>query len=300
MIFDTKVSYTNPEVRDLDWCIRSSNLMSQEANQFIPENSFWKDQHDHKWLQEIDANPSQLLDFLDFRKKRRRKLGLYFEDLTLFWLTYGSTYEVLNHDLQVQAESGTAGAFDFILRNQDQEIEHWELAVKFYLCTNNSEHWQDWVGPGRKDRLAKKLAKLFDSQINLSTSQAGCATLTSLEIPEVTHKRIMLKGVFFTPWNSTMLPQFAEQECNTGLWVEQAELPEYLSQFPFTYRWKKRDKPDWLSPTYCHRKETEDIRELANFTSARDIPFMVSILRGRQFYQEQVRLFIVPNGWFGT
>jgi uncharacterized protein len=238
--------------------------------------------------------------FLEQNNTRHRKLGLYFEDLWLFWLQWARGSLRIEHDFKIYEKKRTIGAIDFLVQKEPNEYEHWEVAVKFYLGIHESPNWDHWVGPSKKDSLSKKLTRLFRHQIELSNSPTGKVALQEANIPSIVAHRIFLKGIFFQKFGTSTLPLQADPSCQKGIWVEQHQLAQLVRDYPFTYRFAKRNKPDWLSPSILSRSETEDIRELLNFSSNRDLPFMISILRGPHTYMEQSRVFIVPDGWFDT
>jgi len=299
MNLDAPTIFRHRQVRDLAWAIGSSNLVTPEANPYVQTNSFVKElyQQSRDWLLLLDETPRPLFQFLEQRQQRHNKLGLYFEDLWLFWLQEQPGIELLAHDFQVFRNKETIGAFDFILEREEQ-TEHWEIAIKLYLGIHNSSNWIDWVGPGKRDRLSIKLNKMFDTQIELSSTPEGTKALTDIGITPIAQRRIFIKGFFFQQWKEKTLPNCTSSDCNIGIWIQQKEIDNFIRQFPFTYRFVKRNKPNWLSTEYLPRTECEDIRELSNFASTRDLPFLISILKGRQIYKEIQRVFIVPDSWF--
>ena len=292
--------FANQSVRDLSWILSTPDLLNQSTHETIPSTSFSRvlyEQYAPK-LTDLAKQPTAIEHFLQQRCKRHRKLGLYFEDLWLYWVTTSGNHSLLAHDSPVYRNKQTIGAFDLLLQNDQNHTEHWELAVKFYLGTNNSERWDKWIGPGRRDRLSQKMSRLFDHQIQLSDFPEAKEHFAKQGWSEVVNRRILLKGYFFQQWKTSALPSNVSDQAPIGVWIEQSQIRSYITQFPFTYRFTKRNKPDWLSNAYLPRKNTEDIRDLPGFATTRDLPFLISILKGTQMVQEVQRLFVVPDGWF--
>jgi uncharacterized protein len=249
-------------------------------------------------LESIENNPSKFGQFIDSNKERHKRIGLYFEDLWKFWLNNTPDYQVILHNVQVQSDKNTLGAFDLIVMNEREEFEHWELAIKFYLGLNNSQNWNQWVGPNNNDKLSIKLEKMRNKQIELSNHPEGKLFLENQNIEKISRRRIIIKGMFFKQWTSNVSPESANKNCETGIWLEQHQISSYVRQFPFTYRYSVRTKPDWLSDVCLYRDDTEDIREMEDYCYSKNYPMLISILQGRKVYSEKYRLFIVPDGWF--
>jgi hypothetical protein len=122
-----------------------------------------------------------------------QRLGVYFEKLITFWFEQSPDHELLYHGLairqstapsdarespnspqkqnqitNVQNGNTTLGECDFLVFDKlNQRIQHWEVAVKFYLGV---PHEQDivWLGPNLKDRLDKKIRHTLAHQLPLS------------------------------------------------------------------------------------------------------------------------------------
>ncbi|WP_230659206.1 DUF1853 family protein [Psychrobacter sp. I-STPA10] len=143
--------FNRPFVRDLAYAIACPTVIKQWLN-FCPLQAlppvhvhtpeFWQQQlinYTHR-LKELDntAAYQALTQFLLARPSPHR-LGFHFEGLLHFWLIDGfihkcHPFEVLAHNIQLYRDKQTIGELDFIIRNhQTNEIEHWELAIKFFF-----------------------------------------------------------------------------------------------------------------------------------------------------------------------
>ena len=176
-------------------------------------------------------------------------------------------------------------------------VEHWEVAVKFYLQHSRHEKWSSWIGPGQRDRLDLKLGRMIDHQLPLSKTQAGMDTLAKLKIGEAKVRRAFVKGIFFHSWNQLSDgPRDKHPKSKMGVWIPVGELPQYIEQIEPS-RWLVRQKPDWLCPALCAADESLSTDQLLNLEIKR--PKMLSRLKltSEQDYFEDARLFVVPDHW---
>lgn len=169
------LQYKRPFVRDLafalacpdalkQWISADPNLISQHI--FVHEPQFWLTQYQNyaPRLEQLDNSPAyqDLTRYLMSRPSPYR-LGFHFEGLIHFWLEDGfqlevHPYEVVAHNVQLYSGMQTTGELDFILKNHEtDEIEHWELAIKFYLGSAPYDRFENWVGINARDTLQRKL-----------------------------------------------------------------------------------------------------------------------------------------------
>lgn len=169
------LQFKRPFVRDLafalacpdvlkQWISPDPNIVSPEISVHQPD--FWLT-HYHNYadrLSQLDnSNAYQDLTRYLMSRPSPYRLGFHFEGLIHFWLEDGfrlgtHPYEVIAHNVQLYSGMQTTGELDFILRNHDnQQVEHWELAIKFYLGSAPYQHFDNWVGINAKDTLKRKL-----------------------------------------------------------------------------------------------------------------------------------------------
>jgi len=82
-------------------------------------------------------------------------------------VTEANKYEILYENTQIQSAKRTIGELDFILRDkQTLECKHIEVSYKFYLFDplTKGKEIDKWIGPNRRDTLAKKVSKLSTHQ----------------------------------------------------------------------------------------------------------------------------------------
>lgn len=317
-------------VRDLAWCCFSAPVMNElpgiEVVMFpLDEANTWQ------WLHNLDQHPQRLVDHLQTLKSSR--LGIYYEALWHFYFSDHPQWELLEHNLQIDRNGITLGAFDFLCRRGDQ-FWHIETAVKFYLCNaarpTDMHQWQYWVGPAGEDRLDLKLNHLRNHQLPLHQTPEGRAALLAL-YPQVSHWNtgLCLQGYLFSPEDSTPLQNAAHENVNQqdagqddkeiapecshphhgrGHWLFADDMLARLEK-PSSNRWVVLERAQWLAPV--QRKCAQDLLtdgQLAEKICTEVIetgrPFLIALMaktasppEHEMYWLEQARLFIVPNGW---
>ncbi|MCA2962100.1 MAG: DUF1853 family protein [Silvanigrellales bacterium] len=177
------------------------------------------------------------------------RLGLLFEQIVFALLRRGQ--ETVLTDTPVREGQGrterTLGAFDALVLNSER-VEHWEMAVKFYLQTHPSSEWHHCVGPGTRDRLDLKGTKTFLQQLPLSSTPRGrevlrgalvsCGVSPTLPL----HMRAFTKGTVFYRWPAP--------------WTRaQGHAQTTLSASPFSPNeaWRASVVPKGLAPNHAKR-----------------------------------------------
>lgn len=296
--------------RDLAWLIASPSLLrttdnmsaisSEEYAQWFEASKMWMKAEDDLafYLQEKVNTP------------RQYKLGLYAEDLMLHFFEAHPFYELLSHDLQIfhekPNEKQCIGAMDFIVRSKSRgeleasppEIEHWEMAIKYYLQLEPSDDWNDFIGPSGKDSMHRKLTKMLGKQLPLSLRAETHKRLTSLGIPVPTRRRILSKGIFFQQWNvAFQAPEGTDLHQPTGTWIR---CKDFIEQFIFSVkRWKIRRHPRWIAP-YITANEAEllNSEEVLAAPFERDRFLMLSEMTPcERGWQECHRWVLVVDSW---
>ena len=292
-------TFRDDAVRALAWSVLSPNLMDD-----VPDMTFVATEdvlysETLSWLKSLDDDPTRLHEHL--ATEASWKVGVRFEALLAFWLRWRPDCALLGHNLQVRDGGRTLGAFDFIMRCQDGRVEHWEVAVKFYLQRRDSDDWSAWVGPNQRDRLDIKLERMRGHQLPLSSLRESQDILRSAGVLDVPVQRGVLKGAFFSPWDRAARgPQGSRSATPRGRWVEAHRLEDYGAQVPGC-RWTQREKPNWLGPSRCDQGLPMTTDEWIAKTNARDVgrPELWSGLRRNEagLWLEEHTLFLLPSGW---
>ena len=244
-----------------------------------------------------DQTPENLNELID--TQRRYKLGLYAEDLFLYYLEHFSPYEILAHDMQVFIEKRSIGAFDFIVRAEDGIIEHWEMAIKYFVQYLPSADWINFIGPGGKDSLHRKMNKMLGRQILLGDRPPAQKGLIQNGIPLPQKKRIVSVGKLFSHFGTEFIsPVDGDPNQPTGYWAFLHQFIEYV-QKNTQYLWAYRKHPYWIAPTLSNNEhELMNHHEVLEFVREQEKHVMLSELKKtKNGWEECQRWFVMPNNW---
>ncbi|MCW8125755.1 DUF1853 family protein [Microbulbifer halophilus] len=217
-------------------------------------------------------------------QQKNTRLGAYFENLWEFAFRHHPDYELLHRNLPLRAEGRTLGELDFIVRHLPAgAMEHWEIAVKFYLQVD-AEHW---VGPGLRDRLDIKLARMRDHQLPIVHRAPVDTILQRLGI-RIERQWTLMPGRLFRPLGEALAS-------GAGYWwatldtFRQAYCREPL-------RWAVLPKRTWLAELRGQVRGSESCDELASRLRGEggNTPVCAAALDGGR---EIERGFIVPDQW---
>ena len=238
--FEPWLQFQHPIVRQLAFCLASPNLLCKLPHSLSIQHEFNLHQ-DHIWqnhfqnylprLKQLDQSPEPLLTFLSHLKSTR--LGLRFENLLWFWLQEQDyhPYQLLGHSIQKIDGAKTLGELDFLLFNSEtQQIEHWEVALKYYLGEGQLDLAQ-WIGLNREDTLSKKLHHFTERQFQFSTALGH----------DIQQRYAVLKGQLYLPLQQQIqhsIPDWINLNRRLGYWDTQ------IPNRPF-YRLQRHE---WLCP----------------------------------------------------
>lgn len=224
-------TFRSPLARDLCW------LLSPDFDLPMPASSYRAfsavaNQNVVEWLRLLDeeARADQPLS------AQWGRLGHYFEDLVAYYLTHSpsSGISTLRRNLPLRKTLAkgkgieTVGELDFLLE-QDGQLQHLEVAVKFYLGMGE-EPLRQWVGPNSKDRLDIKWRRMIHHQLPLAQRFSEYEGIDS---------RYWLKGILFQPWRDLAVdgqPQFD--------WLHISDAEEYFGRYDGHWQWLQ--KCHWL------------------------------------------------------
>lgn len=236
-------TYRHPLVRDLDWALSSPSLIlrlpagGQAAD--VTGDAFWQTMHGgyRQRLRELDADPRPLTDFM--ARNTNHRLGYYFEYLLAFWLQdgIGHPFRLWRHHLTVYRDRQTLGEMDFLVEHQGTgELEHWEVAVKFYLGAPPLHDIHRWVGPTRSDTLGRKLEHLALQQFRFTEAEGRPIAL----------RRAVVKGRLFHPARDDgRIGRFISPAHLRGLWFTREDfLRDPRTADP---GWRPASREEWLT-----------------------------------------------------
>jgi len=218
--FEPWLQFNHPMVRQLAFTIASPNLLCHLPQSLAIQHNFqlhpdqiWE-QHFQNYLprlKQLDETPEPLLQFMSRLKSTR--LGLRFENLLWFWLQEDQyhSYQLLGHSIQKIEGAKTLGELDFLVLNKEtQHVEHWEVALKYYLGEGQL-NLEQWIGLNREDTLSKKLYHFTDKQFQFSEALGF----------KVQQRFAVLKGQLYLPLNSAQdqsIPDWVNSTRRLGFW----------------------------------------------------------------------------------
>ncbi|MFJ1520865.1 DUF1853 family protein [Acinetobacter sp. ABJ_C1_1] len=218
--FEPWLQFNHPIVRQLAFTIASPNLLRHLPQSLFIQHNFqlhpdqmWE-QHFQSYLprlKQLDETPEPLLQFMSRLKSTR--LGLRFENLLWFWLQEDQyhSYQLLGHSIQKIEGAKTLGELDFLVLNKEtQQVEHWEVALKYYLGEGQL-NLEQWIGLNREDTLSKKLYHFTDKQFQFSEALGF----------KVQQRFAVLKGQLYLPLNSAQdqsIPDWVNSTRRLGFW----------------------------------------------------------------------------------
>lgn len=243
--------WRQPLVRDLAWSLASPPLLAPTAPAGAWPDAGWGARllaASQDWLAALDRDLAPLQEAL---ARRSGRLGAYFESLLDAWLSWPGNplYRRLHHGLPVRRDKLTLGEFDFLVEElATGEVQHWEVAVKFYLGIAPGGSAADWVGPGLKDRLDLKLERLLRQQLPLATRPEARALLLQLGLPGP-RPLGLVRGRFFYPADACAAdwaPAVAAPGHLRGWWMP---APRFLHHFGDAgLAWLRLPREHWLAP----------------------------------------------------
>ncbi|MFZ1545797.1 MAG: DUF1853 family protein [Candidatus Nitrotoga sp.] len=303
-------SLRDPIVRDLAWAIGSPGLMDETWAAYagrVVEDAWCHAQLKTcaQWLAALDFEPHSLHDFITRRPTRR--LGHYFESLIAFFLAHMPDTQIIATNLQVQSAQRTLGEYDFLFRDNDGNICHWETAVKFYLQAEPLFEQHAFIGLAVRDRLDIKLDRVFQHQLQLGHTPAGRAALPKGIVLKKT--QAFIKGYLFYPATqagkyvipNTPIPGVSDNHLS-GWWTRHPV--GLLPQITAESCWAILPRLRFLAPVRLDAGA--EVMEQAEICAALDAHFAVSSESVQVIelqcdmnnsWQEATRGFVVCNKW---
>lgn len=165
------------------------------------------------------------------------RLGFFYQWLWQQLIIHHPHYELLAEEIQLHADGKTIGAIDFLVtNNQTGQLEHWEVAIKFYLAFGSS-----WPGPNARDNLDKKAHRMLTHQLMLSQHPAYQQQLYS-RYGQPAVKRLIMQGRLFFPANKSDTGSgiALNPSASTGQWCYAAD-STHLNLRAIA-------KTDWIAP----------------------------------------------------
>lgn len=317
MAHATSSPWQHTAVRDLDWALSSPPLLTAPSREIRWLDSTWSRQvhaESRDWLAALDRDPSPLLAALATRRDPR--LGSYFEGLLAFWLAWPENphYRLVGRNLAVREGRRTLGELDFLVQDRDSgELQHWEVAVKFYLGTAPGGAHEHWQGPGLKDRLDLKVRHLIAQQLRLGERPETRRLLRQTGLPDHPPRPVcLLKGRLFYPPGASLAdwaPRHAAPDHLHGWWMPWDTFLAHYADSPL--RWQPLPREHWLTPVKGGGKVDGD-RAVPIGDALPVLPFIETLQRSADNRaaavigvapatgEEITRGFVTPPDWPGT
>ncbi|MCP3848843.1 MAG: DUF1853 family protein [Gammaproteobacteria bacterium] len=258
--------YKNPQVRALAWSVLSPGLVNESDSYSTCVSSDWcnKLYEDLRpFLKQLDSHPKELMQWLEQYQSWR--LGIRFEAYWCFILeylkkqcdiqSYCDHIQIQSINEQPKKHSITLGELDFVYQGIDKELNHLEIAAKFYLLKPDASGFERLVGANGGDWYERKLEHLFKKQLPLSDLPQTKKVLSEefdLEVANIQcHHHGLMKGMIFFPINEDeKLNDHEKKYLNpnhlAGRWGTVNNW--YLSDPGEIGRWLILEKLDWLVP----------------------------------------------------
>ena len=285
--------FKTPAIRHLAWLCEAPQLLASPLTfypaRFLPEDYLSVLTH---WDTHPESVPERLLTATE------KRLGHYFERLYEVMLSELMGWPILLKNQQIRKDGRTIGELDFVVRNlQSGELEHHEIAIKYYLGVPDPDGSTWWYGPNAQDRLDLKTGHLLSRQSQLTQRPETQSVLAELGINDTARPRIFMPGYLFYPDElKVTLPDTVPDNHLTGQWCYAKHLDAH-----HTTRWVPLNKPHWIGPwSQAHEPPADEARAAIQRVEDRGIPALFAETKWHpelQCWAEQDRWFVVPHGW---
>ena len=225
-------------------------------------------------------------------------MGKYFEQLLFFILEKDSRYEIILKNYQIKEENLTIGELDLIVKDtQTNKLEHWEICLKYYLQSSQTSTHSAMLGPDAKDNLARKIKKLTEHQMTLS-SHPQILSIINFQPIDI---KLFIKGQFFYHFNKKKTPpNYANPDHECGWWCRNNEIDKKITS---DFKWCVLEKPNWIGANSFSNSDflktsIEMTTHLNRHFSDKKSSILVAGLNLKDgIWSETTRGFIVEEGW---
>jgi uncharacterized protein len=290
------IRFRTPVVRHLAWLCQAPQLMTGPTH-FSPSSHLAESVMEilSQWDLDPAKGPGTLSQTPHYR------LGLYVESLYNCLLSELLGWQVLARNLPIRSAGTTLGELDFLVRNPiTQDVEHHEIAVKFYLGHRSSQEHLRWYGPNAHDRLDLKTRKLMEQQSPRSRLPETRTVLSAMGITEPVTPRVFMPGYLFYPLGEDLTPPASVAPNHLrGHWAYLHE----TDSIP-TAHWVPLRKPHWLGPwRQADAPDANLVHQALADIESTSTPRLFAMLEYKEetgLWQEIDRIFVVPATWPGV
>lgn len=285
----------NIHLRRAYWAVFSPPLLLLPQTVNYIQDEAHKSSLLHLFL-ELDKNQDAVN--AHFNALGNMPMGKYFEQLLFFILKHDDRYDIVLQNHQILNGKTTVGELDVVLKNMSTgQIEHWEIALKYYLQTHPSESYSCMVGPNAKDNLERKMNKLITHQLPLQTD----LTKSGITDTSTVSNRLCLKGQFFYHLNMRKIePMHASADHEKGWWCFSSEIERILTD---QFRYSVIQKPDWIGtmllPNNARLQRPSELRTWLkeHFNQESQHICIIGLVKQGTHWIEATRGFVVRNNW---
>lgn len=267
----------------LRWLLLSAPLVRVPAGSAAQLASFSPSEQTSiaLWLAGLELEPTPFMHWMAQHPEVR--IGRYAERLLAFYLTHGPQHRLVAAHVPLRSVlpggkspvTVTHGELDFLLTDATDQHLHWELAVKFFLCTATSPVITpaDFIGPNGIETLAHKWHKLFERQ------------LTHLPPPpfdaQLWQPQAYTRGWMFYRWGAEV-PQCValHEEHAKAWWMDVRE----MHQLPDGY-YVHLPRLQWMAPITHAAQLNSDAVVLQRDAMAQYLPSVCTDSAGRRSAQ---------------
>lgn len=282
----------------MHWAIFSPSLLSYPfSTDYIRDEAHGESVL--SMLKELDSEP-KLVDE-HFAQLGKIPMGKYFEQLLFFILDRDTRFEVLLKNHQILQGKHTVGEIDLVLKDTESGVvEHWEMALKYYLQSKCSEDHAIMLGPNAIDNLEKKMKKLTEHQLPLRSD------LNEFGISDnsIIQNKLLLKGQFFYHISHVascnIFPHHLNPRHESGWWCYLSETDKLIDK---TLKWITLWKPDWIGTVNLkevhNQLNSSQLKDCLRQHFQADINSIlcVGLKEENGLWKEQTRGFVVNNEW---
>jgi len=214
-------------LENLHWVMDSPGLLAEGAGPVVSdaECQRFSERAASEWARLL-SDPAALERFLLEHRKSGR-LGNLFEALLRFWLERLLGVGELAQGIAIREGGATRGELDFVLRSPEGGVEHWEAAVKFFMCIAPTSELavraDSFVGQALVDRLDRKLELSLTRQLPLARHPKAQERLAELGFSGPIRSRLFFKGRLFFPlawdWRNVIAPPEVSPHHERGWWI---------------------------------------------------------------------------------
>jgi hypothetical protein len=312
-IVDIMERLIRPEVRDLAGVLAAPGLLATPSPLGAAPDLALSDGECAQMLDAhraalgaLDRDPAELAAWLAAGDPSHL-LGRYFEGLVGYWIRHLLGARRFAQSIKALNGRQVVGELDFVFEDGSGQLQHWESSVKFYLCAaetpEGGRRADSFLGTMTRDRLDKKLARLFDRQLGMPATSEGKEALRAAGFGDALLKsRLLMKGALFYPlerdWRTHPHPPEVSPAHLRGWWSRVLAPGE---------AWVVLGRRRWLSPFFApaadegfaplSRAELE-ARVAAHFAESRTAFMVAAVERGAEgAWREAHRGLVVHPGW---